>query len=113
MDLGIAFWLDHQLVNFDGENYTVQKVEVGSGMGVSCSGDLADASFFVPNELPCIMKSGTVNSYNMKLYVRFKDDILVVLEQGSEQSLLHARLGQRYVFFSLSKWQVDLFSVFG
>ena len=105
--------LDHQFVNFDGENYTVQKVEVGSGMGVSCSGDLADASFFVGNELPRIMKSGSVNSDNMKLYVRIKDNIVVVLGQGSEQSLMHARLGQRPVFFTLSTWQVDLFSVFG
>ena len=81
-------------------------------MEVSCSGDLADASFFVGNELPRIMKSSTANSDNMKLYVRMKDNIIVVLGQGSEQSLLHARLGQRYVFFSLSIGQVDLFSVF-
>ena len=71
-----VFWsLDHQYVCVLELPNRVWKVELGSGMGLKHSGEVADASFYTLHEMHLLPR---LDEFSIKRYCRFKDDILVI-----------------------------------
>ena len=56
------------------------RVARGSGMGLICSGEISDWTFFADAEENFVLDEGVRTRFGIVLYLRFKDDIFVVLE---------------------------------
>ena len=56
------------------------RVARGSGMGLMCSGEISDWTFFADAEENFVLDEGVRTRFGIVLYLRFKDDIFVVLE---------------------------------
>ena len=58
----------------------VYRVKCGAGMGMSASGDVADASFYTLAEKPFILQPSTRRRYRILFYARFKDDGFMIVD---------------------------------
>ena len=56
-------------------------------MGRISSGDIADSSFYSRAESGFIDSAEVVRKYNIELYLRFKDDILVIFKEASTDTV--------------------------
>ena len=56
------------------------RVARGSGMGLICSGDISDWTFFVDAEENFVLYESVRTRFGILLYLRFKDDIFIILE---------------------------------
>ena len=52
----------------------------GSGMGLICSGEISDWTFFADAEENFVLDDAVRTRFGILLYLRFKDDIFVVME---------------------------------
>ena len=75
----MEFVLKNQFVELSSEELEVYKVELGSGMGVECSGDTSDIAFYELAEKDFALNPEVQNKYDVQFYARFRDDILVIL----------------------------------
>ena len=58
----------------------VFQVTKGSGMGLQCSGPIADSVFFNICEKDWATKSSTMLAHGVKFYKRFKDDVFIIAD---------------------------------
>ena len=64
-------------------------VRNGSGMGLSCSGDIADAALVQKSERYMMASSSFCARWHIKMFLRFKDDIFMIVGRECEfQDLL-------------------------
>eukprot|EP00974_Lingulodinium_polyedra_P121785 11180267-Lingulodinium_polyedra.AAC.1 len=61
------------------------KVLCGSGMGLPHSADLCDSALYIIAEKNFAAKENIQRAYKIKLFVRFRDDVLII---GSDKALL-------------------------
>ena len=55
------------------------RVELGSGLGFSFSGDVADACFYVEMERDMILTADWKQKWGIQVYGRYRDDISMIL----------------------------------
>ena len=75
----LALLLETQFLQASTVSSSVAQVTQGSGMGLVHSGETADAAVLTQAELPYGLNPRIVAHYKVKLYVRYKDDIFIVL----------------------------------
>ena len=80
--------LKHQYV--DPDVNTVKVVLKGAGMGMSEAGDLSDACLYYEREKYFILDENVRRHYNIKLYVRFRDDVIMIRRPHRATRLLRA-----------------------
>ena len=68
------------------------KVIEGSGMGLLASGEISDVALCVLCEFGFV-DSDLARSMGLELYLRYKDDVLIVLDSSDERRL---ELGKTY-----------------
>ncbi len=56
----------------------------GTGIGLSCNGDLSNLTFFCLAELGHVQQAGPDHEA-LKFYARFKDDLFMVLRSNFER----------------------------
>lgn len=78
----IGFLLSHQYVRSHLFTDQVWRVLVGAGMGLNFSGDLCDAAFFSMSEAWFVHNQGLRDQTGILLYVRFRDDVFMILRDG-------------------------------
>jgi hypothetical protein len=74
--------LSSQVVTVDTSEHW--SVKVGAGMGLLCSGDVADASLFMLAEKEFATSPAIQQQYHISYYGRFRDDILLVIAGSME-----------------------------
>ena len=79
----LGFIIGKQFVSID-ESDQIYKVLVGSGMGIGCSGDVSDLALAVLAELNFALDPEVQAKFEMDLYVRFRDDIFIILGGSPE-----------------------------
>ena len=80
------------------------QVRIGSGMGMTFSGEIADSAFLQNMEIDFILKDSVRSEYGIIFYVRFKDDIFIVLDGSyslSTRQRLWSEMKNRADFFKL------------
>ena len=70
--------LSSQLIRLDDSN-RAWAVRVGSGMGLSCSGEVSDATFYSKVERDFVLSPSVRAQYGIYYYGRFKDDGLIIM----------------------------------
>ncbi|OLP74144.1 hypothetical protein AK812_SmicGene46403, partial [Symbiodinium microadriaticum] len=78
----IGFLLSHQYVRSHLFTDQVWRVLVGAGMGLNFSGDLCDAAFYSMSESWFVHNQGLRDQTGILLYVRFRDDVFMILRDG-------------------------------
>ena len=108
----VEFLLYHQVVNLDEQNCSVHRVVEGAGMGLNASGDIADCSFLVDGEV-WILKESTKQKFNIKCYVRCKDDIFFVLGESEHRTKIAKEWDRACPSscFTIDQWEASLWSV--
>ena len=48
-------------------------------MGIECSGDVSDVSFYELAEITFVLVPEVIQKYHLEFYARFRDDIIVIL----------------------------------
>ena len=87
----VVFVLSYQFVLFDDEQNSMLQVVLGSGMGMRQSGAVSDLSFNTVGE-QWLHDAALVKSLGVLLYVKYRDDIMVVLEKPSCCPKFHSML---------------------
>ena len=96
--------LRNQLIRPEALEDIMFRVALGTGMGLLCSGELADASFHSMVEEPFATRPRVQHEYGAKLYCRFKDDGLIVFRgrsSSSTQGLFLREMMRRSRFFKI------------
>ena len=57
----------------------IWEVVVGSGMGIGCSGDVSDLALAIMAEISYALDPRVQAKYEIDLYVRFRDDIFIII----------------------------------
>ena len=70
--------LPNQFMGIPGTRGGHFRVVVGSGMGLKASGDTSDGCFLQMTEKQSLLGQGYRNSFNLKFYGRFKEDLLFI-----------------------------------
>ncbi|CAE7518089.1 unnamed protein product, partial [Symbiodinium microadriaticum] len=83
----------------------VYKVTSGAGMGLACSGEVCDITFYDTVESKVL---SDLTSFDVHCYMRFKDDILVVLSCDRAQRL--ALINHRKCFSRVWSLKVECIS---
>eukprot|EP00959_Pyramimonas_sp_CCMP1952_P058791 1227705-Pyramimonas_sp.AAC.1 len=81
----LNFILGHQCVELPGIPEHLWKVLHGSGMGMICSGEVSDSTFFQLAEEPWINDAAFFRSVGLRCYFRFKDDIIAFFDGPNQQ----------------------------
>ena len=71
--------LETQFIEVESLDERLWKALKGSGMGLGFSGELADITFYATVERALLNDPIFLHEHSVELYVRFKDDILVIL----------------------------------
>ena len=84
------FILDNQFVSVEiGDSKpTLLKVLLGAGMGLLCSGSIADVSFLHMAEKSYVLDPDVRAKYKLVYYARFKDDIILVMDDQEVESIM-------------------------
>jgi hypothetical protein len=85
------------------------RVKIGSGMGLIVSGEVSDSAFLQMAEVTTILQPSFREKYNVRLWLRFKDDIFCVVGAGPADDLLR-ELRHYAKFFKLKVESVDTLS---
>jgi len=94
--------LDTQFVVVPGIPNEAWKVVVGSGMGLTMSGDISDGAFYSLVERDFMLKEDVISEYNILYYARYKDDGIIVSNAPfSKRWELAQRMRQRAKFFEI------------
>ena len=72
----LTFILGSQYVTMEGCTDSVWQVKRGAGMGLSCSGEVCDATFYASVELALIP---ALPEFSVFHYFRFKDDLMLIV----------------------------------
>ena len=80
----LQFIMGNQFVSIDLSD-RIWKVIVGSGMGIGCSGDVSDLAFAIMAEVGYAVDLDVQAKYEIDLYVRFRDDIFIIIG-GTKES---------------------------
>ena len=75
----LKFVVENQFVESEANALEIYKVLVGAGMGLEMSGDVCDVAFYDMVERGFVDSSEFRSVYRVLFYVRFRDDILVIL----------------------------------
>ena len=100
--------LQNQLLRIPSIDDEIFHVKVGSGMGMTFSGDVSDAAFYWMAERDFVLQPATRQRYCIYLYVRYKDDILTILGGTRETRAEFVRVFRSKTDFF--KLKVDSFS---
>ncbi len=65
----------------------IHKVKIGTGMGLVCSGEMSDLCFYSLSEKHWSTDRKVMDDHEIYLYVRFKDDILMIVNGESRMWL--------------------------
>ena len=96
------FVLKNPFIELSSDDLEAYKVEVGSGMGVECSGDVSDVVFFELAERNFALKPDVRTKYYVQFYARFRDDIIVILGGDYESRVEFCReFKQRCSYFEV------------
>ena len=107
----LSFILRNQHIAIDGDESSVHKVTLGSGMGLSCSGEVSDVAFWWMVERNFIDHPQNRKNFFVELYARFKDDIFLCLGGPKERQLKFVNaLKMRARFFKLNVESVSAVS---
>lgn len=71
--------LENQYINIYEEDNAAYTVRYGSGMGLTCSGEVSDRTFEELVEIPFVTLSETYQENTIYYYGRFKDDVLTIM----------------------------------
>lgn len=72
------------------------KVMQGSGMGLRHSGECADSFFYALCERPLLLNPAFTQQHNIELYIRFRDDMLIVGPRGlAAYARLHGAMSHK------------------
>ena len=80
---------------------------------MNMSGEVADACFLQQCENNFVLLPNVIRMFNIKLYARYKDDLLIILGAGERRTkfidcwLRHCRASE----FTLEKWEASQFSL--
>ena len=90
---GAVLWLltNQYIASNADSNMSYCQVVRGTGMGLQASGPLADAAFFVKAERDWCVRPAVAESYGIREYVRFRDDLFIV---ASDRNLTRAWYGE-------------------
>lgn len=81
----VAFLLPSQFVKARGEGASrAHPVKVCSGMGVICSGEISDIVLYLLVERDYVLDPYVIQKYQIKLYLRFRDDLLMIAGCGHD-----------------------------
>ncbi len=78
-----SFVLSSQYVQVSGCNDVCWKVRKGSGMGVSCAGDLSNVSFWELAERDTLVDETFRGQHGIVFYARYADDLMIVTDGSS------------------------------
>ena len=92
----LRFVLENQFVQISEEDLEAFMVVIGSGMGVECSGDTSDISFYELAEKTFVLQPEFQRKYHVEFYARFRDDIIVVLGGDSQNRVEFAQVFKTY-----------------
>ena len=103
--------LETQFLEVESLDGCLWKALKGSGMGLGFSGELADITFYATVERAFVNDPTFLREHSVELYVRFKDDILVILG-GTHASRISffKSLRERSPVWKLEAESVDEFS---
>jgi hypothetical protein len=104
----VRFILEHQFVSLDGELW---QCAIGFGMGFRFSGEIADMAFDTEMEQPGPLNHAFRSMYNLLFYGRYRDDVFMLLTDGSSFSNLARALKQLCMNFRLEQWEISLHSL--
>ena len=116
MKRAVYFILTNQYVAEDPANcQDCYQVVSGSGMGINCSGDVANLVFYKQQELNFALDVQKQREYSIKLYTRYEDDGFVIFGRGSRRYSWIADWRdfavRRRSSFLVDKWNGSLESV--
>ena len=79
----LTFILTNQFIQLPGKEARTWRTPSGSGMGMPCSGEVADATFYwlVEHEL---LPEGLLSRFGVVGYYRFKDDFIVFFDDVAD-----------------------------
>lgn len=103
----LQYLLETQFVEVEDLDTRLWKTLKGSGMGLGFSGELADITFFASVEKRMLEDRRFLQQHAVHLYVRFKDDIFVILG-GTHRSRVNFG---RFLREQSSVWTLELESV--
>ena len=98
----MAGWiLGSQFVSLPFDSGQLYHVEHGSGMGLSCSGDLSDCTFWDRAEKEFIDSTTVRTKHSIWEYYRFYDDILIIADKRGDWKSFVAELSRRAGVFEV------------
>ena len=105
--------LENQFIQskISSDQSVVHQCVVGAGMGMVCSGAVADMAFLSLIEIPFAMKFSQQKQYGVSNYYRFKDDIFFSAETKEGGLEFYSQMCKRQGFFSLELEDVSSTSV--
>ena len=103
----IFLLLDSQYIRIGGI-WPECKVVVGSGMGLTHSGSVADAAFLAATELAILPK---LREFQIDLYARFKDDVFILARSMPDLKIFFEQLKENAKPFSISCEEISRIKV--
>ena len=96
--------LRNQFVRVPNAGHRLWQVMCGSGMGMSCSGELSDMTFYNNVERDFLERESVRDRFNIIYYSRFKDDGIIIFSHFDACRIdeLKWELMQRSAFFKLA-----------
>ena len=84
--------MENRYVAYDLVPHAVNRVVLGTGMGMIPSCHISDACLFEVLERQFILKPSVRRKYNAHFYVRFRDDIIMIVGNATDlkRNLLEA-----------------------
>ena len=97
--------LDCQYVSCPTAPDKVWKVTVGAGMGLPCSGEVADAAYYNQVERDSVSQDSFREWHDIVAYIRYRDDILLV--HSGSRAQLDALIGRLQELSTVFKLEVE------
>lgn len=102
-----TYALANQYIQVDAADDLIWKARHGSGMGLSCAGDLSNVTYYSLAEKDFVCLESTRAKYGIIMYMRYMDDILIV-NDGQSFYELFAAMKIKAQYFELKAEEVSM-----